>query len=102
MAEYIEREALIKALNSNTVKTWGKGKALQGVHWSHAVAIKNNLVDVINNQPTVEAPNIVKCGECYMSGKCKVEEIFDTVRMPDSKKFCAVGCKRKARKEVQE
>ena len=34
---------------------------------------------------------VVLCDDCYLQGKCIVEEAFDTARMADSMKFCAVG-----------
>ena len=34
---------------------------------------------------------VVRCEECYLSGKCVVEDVFNTARMPSSKMFCAVG-----------
>ena len=34
---------------------------------------------------------VVRCEECYLSGKCIVEDVFNTARMPSSKMFCAVG-----------
>lgn len=34
---------------------------------------------------------VVRCEECYLSGKCVVEDVFNTARMPSSKMFCAAG-----------
>lgn len=37
---------------------------------------------------------VVLCDDCYLQGGCIVEDTFNTVRMADSMKFCAVGkCK---------
>lgn len=34
---------------------------------------------------------VTRCEECYLHGKCVVEDVFNTARMPDSKMFCAIG-----------
>ncbi|MBE7053450.1 MAG: hypothetical protein E7391_04155 [Ruminococcaceae bacterium] len=34
---------------------------------------------------------VVLCDNCYMQGSCIVEDTFNTARMADSMKFCAVG-----------
>jgi hypothetical protein len=34
---------------------------------------------------------IVLCDDCYLQGHCIVEDTFNTARMADSMKFCAVG-----------
>lgn len=37
------------------------------------------------------AVEVTRCDECYLHGKCVVEDSFNLARMPDSKMFCAVG-----------
>ena len=34
---------------------------------------------------------VVLCDNCDLQGRCIVEDIFNTARMADSMKFCAVG-----------
>ena len=34
---------------------------------------------------------VVRCDNCYLQGSCIVEDTFNTARMADSMKFCAVG-----------
>lgn len=34
---------------------------------------------------------VVLCDNCYLQGSCIVEDTFNTARMSDSMKFCAVG-----------
>ena len=34
---------------------------------------------------------VVRCDDCYLQGHCIVEDTFNTARMSDSMKFCAVG-----------
>ncbi len=34
---------------------------------------------------------VVLCDNCYLQGSCIVEDAFNTARMADSMKFCAVG-----------
>lgn len=34
---------------------------------------------------------VVLCDDCYLQGHCVVEDTFNTARMADSMKFCAVG-----------
>ena len=34
---------------------------------------------------------IVLCDDCYLQGHCIVEDTFNTARMADNMKFCAVG-----------
>lgn len=34
---------------------------------------------------------VVICDNCYLQGSCIVEDAFNTARMADSMKFCAVG-----------
>lgn len=34
---------------------------------------------------------VVLCDDCYLQGHCVVEDAFNTARMADSMKFCAVG-----------
>ena len=34
---------------------------------------------------------IVLCDDCCLQGHCIVEDVFNTARMADNMKFCAVG-----------
>ena len=34
---------------------------------------------------------VVLCDDCYLQGHCIVEDTFNTARMADNMKFCAVG-----------
>ena len=38
---------------------------------------------------------VVRCDNCYLQGHCIVEDTFNTARMADSMKFCAVGKRKK-------
>ena len=38
---------------------------------------------------------VVLCDDCVLQGQCIVEDAFNTARMADSKKFCAIGKRRR-------
>ena len=60
--EYIERDALIKAITECTAETWGKG--LGRSWWSHSVQLKDNMVRCINNQDAADVVEVVRCKDC--------------------------------------
>lgn len=59
MAEYIEREALIKACKKIIHERWNETTA--PVSWSHAYA---DFIDDINNQTAADVVPVVRCKEC--------------------------------------
>ena len=42
---------------------------------------------------------VTLCDECYLQGGCIIEDTFNTARMGDSMKFCAVGKSKNGRRE---
>ena len=40
---------------------------------------------------------VVLCDDCVLQGQCIVEDTYNTARMADSKKFCAVGKNRNSK-----
>ncbi|MGN0553201.1 MAG: hypothetical protein ACI4I1_07450 [Oscillospiraceae bacterium] len=59
MAEYIEREALIKACKKIIHDRWNETTA--PVSWSHAYA---DFIDDINNQPAADVQPVIRCRDC--------------------------------------
>ena len=60
----IDANALVERLEYNTTDTWAKNlKAIRN-WWSHAVGIKDNIVRMIENAPTVDAVEVVRCKDC--------------------------------------
>ena len=59
---YIDADALIELIQSNTMETWGKG--LGRSWWSHSVQLKDNIVGLIKNAPTVDVVEVVRCSDC--------------------------------------
>lgn len=60
MAEYIEREALIKQFESN------------GSHFTYGKKIVDGIVSRINMQPAVDVVEVVRCKNCTHS--CEYQE----------------------------
>lgn len=60
----IDANELLERLEYNTTDTWAKN--LQAVRnwWPHAVGIKDNIVRMIKNEPTVDAVEVVRCKDC--------------------------------------
>ena len=52
MARYIDADAVISQIESSTAETWGKG--LGRAWWSHAVMLKDNIVQLIRRTPTAD------------------------------------------------
>ena len=63
------------------------------VHLNVCKAYEPEEVDCICNQFKNKADfvEVVRCDNCYLQGGCIVEDTFNTARMSDSMKFCAVG-----------
>ena len=59
-----------------------KAEALEGAETCEDFKNKADFVEV------------VRCDDCYLQGCCVVEDTFNTARMADSMKFCAVGKRR--------
>ena len=57
----IDANALVERLAYNTSDTWAKN--LQAIRnwWPHAVGIKDNIVRMIENAPTVDAVEVTRC-----------------------------------------
>lgn len=62
MARYIDADKLITALCDCTEDTWGKG--LGASWWAQSVKLKDNMVECINNQPTADVVEVVRCMDC--------------------------------------
>ena len=101
----IDANALVERLEYNTTDTWAKNlKAIRN-WWSHAVGIKDNIVRMIENAPTVDAVEVVRCKDCkhyhqYHYGKTedlcewgKCQLINMDVDMPENG-FCCFGERR--------
>lgn len=59
----IDANALLARLASSS-ESWAKNlKAIRN-WWPHAVGIKDNIVGVINDMPTVDAVEVVRCKDC--------------------------------------
>ena len=63
------------------------------VHINVCKAYEPEDADCICNQFKNKADfvEVVRCDDCYLQGHCVVEDTFNTARMADSMKFCAVG-----------
>lgn len=52
MPRYIDADALVEKINSNACETWYKG--LGNGWWTHSVKLKDNIVNLIKNEPAAE------------------------------------------------
>ena len=86
MAEYIEREALMKNFCgydlTKCVKYWNESAEQQ--HDSYSTMMMYEIADEIEGAPTVDAVEVVRCREC------KQGEVDDP-DFPDQY-YCHAGC----------
>ena len=67
----IDADKLLTKLSSSSGDTWARDIKTISVWWSHAVKIKDNFVYLIENEPTVDAVEVVRCRECLRERHCK-------------------------------
>lgn len=53
------------------------------------IIAQQNIADLIDEQPTVDAVPVVRCHECIMHNKCNTEEAYKLCRIENP--FCCVG-----------
>ena len=59
----IDADAILARLDSSS-ESWAKNIQAIRNWWPHAVGIKDNIVGVIKNMPTVDAVEVVRCKDC--------------------------------------
>lgn len=57
-----------------------------------ADVVFRDMLNLIDEAPAADVVQVVRCGNCYMHGKCYTEEVFDFAGMTDG--FCCVGKRR--------
>lgn len=72
----IDANALLERL-ANSSESWAKNIQAIRNWWPHAVGIKDNIVGVINDMPTVDAVEVVLCKDCaFWKRHSKVEKYY--------------------------
>lgn len=91
MAEYIEREALMKAINDDP-----RGQEIRTMRSGKTLAALTVILEHLHSAPTVDAVPVVRCKDCcyYENGECVNPYIWmsDGAHMwPDPDFFCSYG-----------
>ena len=92
----IDANALLAILD-NSSESWARGLRAIRNWWPHAVGIKDNIVCVINEMPTVDAVEVVRCKDCKYSEPCKPHKKIWCPRIGrylNADFYCAEGAKK--------
>jgi hypothetical protein len=76
MAEYIEREALLKWFEPYL----GVGETWVEIH---------PVLDAVHTFPAADVAPVVRCKDCVLHGKCLTEDTFNLCRIENP--FCCGG-----------
>ena len=105
MAEYIERKALIeKIVNTPTVPI---RKCYEGnfVYADGTASRQNEIIDYINEQPTADVVEVVRCKDCEMARETEDERYLFCMQFADTvgfRAFCSYGVKKEGAKNETE
>lgn len=89
MPRYIDADALIAEIQSNTAETWGKN--LGRSWWSHSTILKDNFLALIREAPTADVVEVVRCKDCEVPHNkwTGCPNINGTIPYPEF--YCAKG-----------
>ena len=87
MPKYIDAEALKAAVSAYCDKI--KPCSTVSVMGLIPDVVIHDVLDIIDEAPTADVVEVVRCRDCYMHDRCYTEEVFEFAGMPDG--FCCVG-----------
>ncbi len=64
------------------------------------IIAQQNIADLIDEQPTVDAVPVVRCHECILHDNCNTEEAYKLCRIENP--FCCVGKRMEPQAEAVE
>ena len=64
------------------------------------IIAQQNIADLIDEQPTVDAVPVVRCHECILHDNCNTEEAYKLCRIENP--FCCVGKRSEPQAEAVE